>query len=73
MQRYKVENILERIIEKKNIKKLKLDIDLYPYVEYMAYRLRTYGKKNGRLSKNFGRASRKRWNATYRGYKQRTF
>ena len=45
MQRYKVENILERIIEKKNIKKLKLDIDLYPYVEYMAYRLRTYGKK----------------------------
>ena len=45
MQKYKVENIVERIIENKDIRKIKLDVDLYPFIEYMSYRLRVYGKK----------------------------
>ena len=35
MQKYKVENIVERIIENKDIRKIKLDVDLYPFIEYM--------------------------------------
>ena len=45
MQKYKVENIIERIIENKDKTKLKLDVDLYPFIEYMSYRLIMYGKK----------------------------
>ena len=45
MQKYKVENIVERIIENKDVRKIKLDVDLYPFIEYMSYRLRVYGKK----------------------------
>ena len=45
MQKYKVEDMVERIIENKNRKKIKLDIDLYPFIEYMSYRLRMYGEK----------------------------
>lgn len=44
VQKYKVENIVERIIENKDRKKLKIDVDLYPFIEYMSYRLKTYGK-----------------------------
>lgn len=44
LQKYKVENIVERIIENKDRKKLKVDVDLYPFVEYMSYRLKTYGR-----------------------------
>ena len=43
LQKYKVENMVERIIENKTTKKLQIDVDLYPFIEYMAYRLRTYG------------------------------
>ena len=45
MQRFKVDNIIERILENKNVKKLKIDVDLYPFIEYMSYRLRMYGEK----------------------------
>ena len=45
MQKYKVEDMVERIIENKNKKKIKLDVDLYPFIEYMSYRLRMYGEK----------------------------
>ena len=45
MQKFKVENIIQRIIENKNIKKLKLDVDIYSFIEYMAYRLKSYGKQ----------------------------
>ena len=45
MQKFKVENIVQRILENKDVKKLKLDVDLYSFIEYMAYRLKTYGKE----------------------------
>ena len=45
MQKFKVENMVQRILENKNVKKLKLDVDLYSFIEYMAYRLKTYGKE----------------------------
>ena len=45
MQRFKVDNIIERILENKDKKKLKLDVDLYPFIEYMSYRLRMYGER----------------------------
>ena len=45
MQKFKVENMVQRILENKDVKKLKLDVDLYSFIEYMAYRLKTYGKK----------------------------
>ena len=45
MQKFKVENIVQRILENKNIRKLKLDVDVYSFIEYMAYRLKTYGKE----------------------------
>ena len=45
MQKYKVENIVERIIENKEKQKIKLNTDLYPFIEYMSYRLRAYGQK----------------------------
>ena len=44
VQKYKVENMVERIIENKDRKKIKIDVDLYPFIEYMSYRLKTYGK-----------------------------
>ena len=45
MQKFKVENMVKRILENKNIKRIKLETDVYSYVEYMAYRLKVYGKK----------------------------
>ncbi len=45
MQKFKVENMVQRILENKNVKKIKLDCDLYPFIEYMTYRLKTYGKE----------------------------
>ncbi len=45
MQKFKVENIVQRILENKNIKKIRLDVDLYSFIEYMAYRLKIYGKE----------------------------
>ena len=45
MQKFKVENMVQRILENKDVKKLKLDVDLYSFIEYMAYRLKTYGKE----------------------------
>ena len=54
IQKYKVENIIERIIERKEIKNqlfyLKKPIKIrdealrYPFIEYMSYRLKRYGK-----------------------------
>lgn len=58
MQKYKAENIVERLVENKTkpeqqfkanaIKKLKKDVfqDMkYPFIEYMSYILKRYGKK----------------------------
>ena len=45
MQKFKVENMVQRILENKNVKKIKLDCDLYPFIEYMTYRLKTYGRE----------------------------
>ena len=45
MQKFKVENMLQRVLENKNIKNIKIDVDLYPFIEYMTYRLKTYGKE----------------------------
>ncbi len=55
IQKYKVENIIERIIEQKNIKEMKFInfkskyiIDSkykYPFIEYMSYKLKKYGKR----------------------------
>ena len=62
IQKYKVENIIERLIENKEEEKLKFkNIPLYktrslgyghlkyPFIEYMSYRLRSYG----RVANNF--------------------
>lgn len=58
MQKYKVENILERLVENKTKTDQKFKIDnsykaeivgfeqmKYPFIEYMSYRLKKYGKK----------------------------
>ena len=55
IQKYRVENIIERIVEQKNIKDMKFInsknkyiVDnkyKYPFIEYMSYRLKKYGKK----------------------------
>jgi len=56
MQKYKVENIIERIIENKDKSELKYSNNYdsrqlgfgemkYPFIEYMSYRLKRYGKK----------------------------
>ncbi len=56
MQKYKVENIIERIIEGKENQEFKLDKNYktqkfgfgemkYPFIEYMSYRLKKEGKK----------------------------
>ena len=56
VQKYKVENIVERLIENKNRNELKFKnisfssknnyIDMkYPFIEYMSYTLKRYGKK----------------------------
>lgn len=55
VQKYRVESIIERIVEQKNNKEMKF-INLknryivdnkykYPFIEYMSYRLKKYGKK----------------------------
>ena len=61
MQKYKVENIVERLVEKKKKSTLIFKINFrikskknapkYPFIEYMAYILKRYGKKaHGYLS-----------------------
>lgn len=58
MQKYKVENILERLVEYKTKTEQKYKMDdnyksqiigsgqmKYPFIEYMSYRLKRYGKK----------------------------
>ena len=55
IEKFKVESIIERLVEKKKdhkFKNLKIDKNLkissdmkYPFIEYMSYRLKTYGKK----------------------------
>ena len=57
LQKYKVENILERLIENKSREERKffnlpipennvyLEENKYPFIEYMAFRLKKYGKK----------------------------
>ncbi len=45
MQKYKVENIVERLIENKPTKEIKLKVEgTYPFIEYMSYKLKKYGK-----------------------------
>lgn len=64
IQKYKAENIVERLVENKtkaeqrfqanNIKKLEKDVlkDMkYPFIEYMSYILKRYGKKGYSYSK----------------------
>lgn len=44
-QKFKVENMIERIIENKPTKSLKMTASgTYPFIEYMSYRLKRYGK-----------------------------
>ena len=55
MQKYKVENIVERLVEKKNKNeqsfkkhfklKNKENLTKYPFIEYMSYTLKRYGKQ----------------------------
>ena len=46
MEKYKVENMINRIIENKPGKAIKISVDgKYPFIEYMSYRLKRYGKK----------------------------
>lgn len=59
MQKYKVESIIERLVEFKTREELKFDLKnnykhkimeksyemKYPFIEYMSYRLKRYGKK----------------------------
>ena len=58
IQKYKVENILERLVERKNKEelkfnnlnnykeKIKANYEMkYPFIEYLSYRLKKYGKK----------------------------
>ena len=55
MQKYKVEGIVERLVEKKNQKELifkrsfklknKENLTKYPFVEYMSYTLKRYGRQ----------------------------
>ena len=54
IQKYKVENIVDRLIDRKNIKKynnynIKTDLTYsefkYPFIEYMSYKLKKYGKQ----------------------------
>ncbi|MBO4815758.1 MAG: hypothetical protein J5507_02235 [Clostridia bacterium] len=54
IQKYKVENIIERLVEKKDSKEykfkdIKINLNLkemkYPFIEYMSYKLKAYGKQ----------------------------
>ena len=54
LQKYKVENIIERLVERKDLKNCKFKTikntfnlkDMkYPFIEYMSYKLKMYGKK----------------------------
>ncbi len=45
MQKYKVDNIVQRLIENKPRKQIKISIGgEYPFIEYMSYKLKQYGK-----------------------------
>ena len=55
IQKYKVESIIERLVEnkqnqelvyKKNIDNIKLPFSKEPFIEYLSYRLNQYGKKS---------------------------
>ena len=54
IQKYRVENIIERLVERKNIKQYNFNNDKarlnfgelkYPFIEYMSYKLKKYGKQ----------------------------
>lgn len=52
MQKYKVESIIERLVENKKDKKftkpvktIKSENMNYPFIEYLSYKLKSYGKK----------------------------
>ena len=46
MEKCKVDNIIERIIENKPGKQIKISVNgAYPFIEYMSYRLKKYGKE----------------------------
>ena len=51
LEKYKAENIVERLVENKNksdqIFKMNTSkkLDKYPFIEYMSYILKRYGKK----------------------------
>ncbi len=45
MEKYKVDNMIQRIIENKPEKEVKMSVKgAYPFIEYMSYRLKKYGK-----------------------------
>ena len=55
IQKYKVESIIERLVEnkhdqdlvyKRNIEQIKLPFSKEPFIEYLSYRLNQYGKKS---------------------------
>ncbi len=46
MEKYKVDNMLQRIIENKPEKEIKMSAKgAYPFIEYMSYKLKRYGKE----------------------------
>ncbi len=46
MEKYKVENMIHRIIENKPGELIKISVNgAYPFIEYMSYRLKRYGKE----------------------------
>ena len=46
MEKYKVDNMIQRIIENKTVKEVKMSAKgAYPFIEYMSYRLKKYGKE----------------------------
>ena len=45
-QKFKVENIIKRFIEKKEQRKINISVEgTYPFIEYMSYKLKQYGKE----------------------------
>ncbi len=46
IEKYKVENMLKRIIENKPEREIKMSVNgAYPFIEYMSYKLKSYGKE----------------------------
>ena len=87
-QKYKVESIVERLIDGKtkqeqiykeykekthNFNKVMLKDMRYPFIEYMSYTLKRYGKKEQRYLKVLEEIVEKTRNDSFRSNTKRTF